>query len=73
MGTDPKQVYELFFNPGEVVEIRVLGLQGKNRAWDGWASGEQGIIGYFALFRASRHTIERNLDQFHANVNSRQQ
>jgi P4 family phage/plasmid primase-like protien len=47
MGTDPKQVYELFFNPGEVVEIRVLGLQGKNRAWDGWASGEQGIIGYF--------------------------
>lgn len=30
-------VYELFFEPGEVTEIRAYGCRGKNRAWEGWA------------------------------------
>lgn len=47
MKTPPRHVYELFFEPGEVVEIRCLGLAGKNRAWDGYARGDSGVFGYF--------------------------
>jgi hypothetical protein len=42
----PNRVYELFFNLGEVVEIRTLGLNGKG-PWDGFARGQGTISGYF--------------------------
>jgi P4 family phage/plasmid primase-like protien len=45
--TTPADVYRLFFRPGEVVEVRALGCQGKSAAWDGWAGGETGVFGYF--------------------------
>lgn len=47
MRANPANVYRLFFNPGEVVEIRALGLAGKYKAWDGWATRDGGVFGYF--------------------------
>jgi hypothetical protein len=42
------QIYNLFFHPGEVVELRAIGLRGKNKAWEGFAGGKGGIVsGYF--------------------------
>lgn len=41
------RVYELFFHPGEVVEIRALGLAGKNRAWADYARKNDVVSGYF--------------------------
>lgn len=38
-------VYNLFFQPGEVTEIRVIGASGKSRAWEGWARNI--VFGYF--------------------------
>ncbi|WP_028316664.1 DNA primase family protein [Desulfatibacillum aliphaticivorans] len=40
-------VYNLFFEPGEVVEIRALGANGKNPVWDGFARGDGTVFGYF--------------------------
>jgi hypothetical protein len=40
-------VYNLFFEPGEVTEIRSYGVKGKNKAWSGWAAGEGLVFGYF--------------------------
>jgi len=42
-------VYQTFFNPGEVVEIRAIGLFGKNPAWAGFCGGAGGgiVSGYF--------------------------
>lgn len=41
------QTYDLFFNPGEVTEIRAYGLSGKSNAWEGWARGAGIVYGYF--------------------------
>jgi hypothetical protein len=42
-----KNVYELFFHPGEVCEIRAIGVSGSNRGWEGRV-GPAGIVsGYF--------------------------
>lgn len=41
------KVYSLFFHPGEVMEIRALGLRGKNPAWEGSAFGVGIVSGYF--------------------------
>ena len=43
----PNKVYEIFFQKGEVVEIRALGLTGKNRAWEGYARKNDVVAGYF--------------------------
>lgn len=40
-------VYDLFFFPGEVVEIRAYGLSRNNPAWEGWAAGAGIVYGYF--------------------------
>jgi P4 family phage/plasmid primase-like protien len=46
--TDPRSVYRLFFNPGEVTEIRAFGLSGENKAWQGRAFGDGAtVFGYF--------------------------
>lgn len=42
-----KIVYSIFFDPGEVTEIRAYGLSGKNKAWSGWARGAGIVYGYF--------------------------
>ncbi|MEW5736337.1 MAG: hypothetical protein AB1921_15940, partial [Thermodesulfobacteriota bacterium] len=44
----PERVYELFFSPGEVVEIRALHLAGKKATpdWEGFAAGGT-VFGYF--------------------------
>jgi P4 family phage/plasmid primase-like protien len=48
MANDPRQVYRLFFNPGEVTEIRALGLSGRSNAWSGFAKGDDAVVfGYF--------------------------
>jgi len=39
------EMWDLFFKPGEVVEMRILGAFGKNRAWAGFAKGT--VSGYF--------------------------
>ena len=41
------EVYEVFFEPGEVVEIRAYGLSRSNKAWEGWAGGAGIVYGYF--------------------------
>lgn len=41
------EVYRIFFNPGEVTEIRAYGLSKTNRAWEGWAGGAGIVYGYF--------------------------
>ena len=40
-------VYDVFFEPGEVVEIRAYGLSRSNKAWEGWAGGAGIVYGYF--------------------------
>ena len=40
-------VYNLFFKPGEVTEIRAFGLAKSNKAWEGWAGGTGIVYGYF--------------------------
>ena len=40
-----REVWGLFVKPGEVVEMRILGAFGKNRAWAGFAKGT--VSGYF--------------------------
>ena len=40
-------VYNLFFEPGEVTEIRAFGLSKSNKAWEGWAGGTGIVYGYF--------------------------
>lgn len=48
MANDPRQVYRLFFPPGEVTEIRALGLSGRSSAWTGFAKGDDAVVfGYF--------------------------
>jgi P4 family phage/plasmid primase-like protien len=42
-----QNVYRRFFSPDEVVEIRALGLRGKDRAWDGFCTGAGVVAGYF--------------------------
>ncbi|MFC1895062.1 phage/plasmid primase, P4 family [Thermodesulfobacteriota bacterium] len=42
---DPIGVYHLFLNPGEVVEMRALGLSGNHSAWEGYA--REVVFGYF--------------------------
>lgn len=44
--TEPADVYNLFFSPGEVVEIRAYGVHGKG-PWEGWAGGAGIVYGYF--------------------------
>lgn len=45
----PHRVYNLFFHPGEVVEIRAIGgMHGRNKAWEGGCFGQKGSVsGYF--------------------------
>jgi len=38
-------LYSLFFNPGEVCEIRAIGAQGKNPGWEGFARSV--VSGYY--------------------------
>ena len=40
-----KQAFEVFCRPGEVVEVRILGAYGKNKAWNDFAKGT--VSGYF--------------------------
>jgi len=48
MPSTPEQVYRLFFRPGEVTEIRALGLSGRSQAWNGFAKGDDAVVfGYF--------------------------
>ena len=40
-------VYNIFFNPGEVTEIRAYGLNRSSKIWEGWAGGNGVVYGYF--------------------------
>jgi len=52
-GPDFGAVYDLFFEAGEVTEIRAFGLKTrKSRAWEGWASPSATVYGYFNNARA---------------------
>lgn len=41
------RVYPLFFQPGEVVELRAIGLSGSSNIWEGRAFGNGVVSGYF--------------------------
>jgi hypothetical protein len=47
MKSESENVYFRFFDKGEVVEIRGLGLRGNNNAWEGWPGGGGVVSGYF--------------------------
>lgn len=56
------EVYELFFEPGEVTEIRAYGLKKANSAWEGWAGGAGVVYGYFdnaEAFGKAAEALER--------------
>jgi hypothetical protein len=53
-------VYTLFFHPGEVTEIRMFGINGKSKAWEGWSRGT--VFGYFdnaTAFGAAADALEK--------------
>ena len=55
-------VYNLFFKPGEVTEIRAYGLKKANPAWEGWAGGAGVVYGYFndaKAFGKAAEALER--------------
>ena len=55
-------VYNLFFEPGEVCEIRAYGLSKNNKAWEGWAGGSGIVYGYFdnaEAFAAAAGALEK--------------
>lgn len=73
MITNFARVYEMFFKPGEVTEIRAYGLSRQNKAWEGWAGGTGIVFGYFdngkdfakaaeALEKAKAHGIYYTLN-----------
>ena len=41
-----QDIFTLFFNPGEICEIRAIGCAGKG-PWQGWAKGSGLVFGYF--------------------------
>lgn len=45
MGADFKRLFEIFFKPGEVCEIRALGVHGKGH-WEGYA--KETVSGYYS-------------------------
>ena len=50
-------VFRTFVDPGEVVEVRILGARGKDKAWDGfWANGT--VSGYFDDYQAFCDCVE---------------
>jgi P4 family phage/plasmid primase-like protien len=51
------RIYETFFNPGEVVEIRAMGLAGKG-PWDGFARGQGTVSGYFDNAKAFHDAVQ---------------
>ncbi len=42
---DLERTWKLFYQPGACIEVRALGLFGKNKRWHGWAGGV--VAGYF--------------------------
>jgi len=58
-----QKTWELFYTPGYCVEVRALGLQGNNRAWEGYATGA--VVGYFNDY-ASFLACVSNLDKLSA-------
>jgi len=56
-----QDIFTLFFNPGEVCEIRAYGCGGKG-PWDGWAKGAGIVFGYFndpEAFAAAAAALEK--------------
>ena len=45
-----KNVWTLFVEPGEIVEVRILGVSGKSQAWRGLSKGI--VAGYFDTHQA---------------------
>ena len=43
--SDFENIFNIFFSPGEVTEIRAFGLKGSDPAWEGYATGI--VSGYF--------------------------
>lgn len=64
MITTPEHVYNLFFQPGEVVEIRVAGLKGEKKGvWEGRAwGGDAWVFGYFDNIESFAEAVNK-LDQ----------
>jgi len=57
-----KNLLHLFFEQGEVCEIRATGLSGKRAAWEGRAFGEGVVYGYFddpEKFAAAAGALEK--------------
>ncbi|MBC8418528.1 MAG: hypothetical protein H8E10_08050 [Desulfobacterales bacterium] len=66
MSGDGEAVYQRFFRPGEVVEIRGLGLRGKNKAWDGYCTGA-GVVSAYCDNTNPFKQLARVLDEAGAN------
>lgn len=55
-----QKVWDLFFVPGHCIELRVIGLQGNNRLWTGYAAGV--VTGYFNDYTSFAANVA-NLDK----------
>lgn len=62
-----REVFEIFVKPGEVVEVRILGLYGHfNNAWEGYSKGT--VSGYFDDHSAFCEAVRRTDKQSHAGI-----
>lgn len=60
----PRRVYEQFFHPGEVVEIRAIGgMKGKSSLWSGWAGGQKPVVAGYFDNAAAFHEAANGLDK----------
>ncbi len=62
-----KDVFQVFVNPGEVVEVRIIKAQGKSRSWgNDWAKGT--VSGYFDDFQSFLEAVKPADDANHGGI-----
>lgn len=61
-----EKIFNIFVQPGEVVEIRILNAWGKSPAWEGFAKGT--ISGYFDNFKAFKEAVRKAIQAQQNNI-----
>lgn len=61
-----EKIFNNFFKPGEVVEVRILNVWSKSPAWDGFAKGT--VSGYFDSFSAFKSAVFKAIQGQQSNI-----
>lgn len=61
-----ENVFKLFVNPGEIVEVRIIEAYGKSPAWDGFAKGT--VSGYFDNFLSFFNVVSQAIQSQQNNI-----